>query len=176
MSRDDLILGRRQRKSTHEESEASQTRLSISSETSPKNSSRRASRAPNLAVPSLETQHAHASESEDPDPATISVVVEGNRITINPDAIRTHSGDPGVIVWWADVLSRAEREHAQCDATYRHNRATGMQAFLASDPKAPEWKVRAAIESTAWFVEAQRILAETTRACTLLRAVVDALQ
>lgn len=101
-----------------------------------------------------------------------AIIVEGRRISIDFDALVSSLGDHKTYLWWADALSRAERETIIADAAYRTMRGTASVAVLDRETKTAEWKVKEMINSTDEFIEAKDAVAECARAVSLLRSIV----
>ena len=63
------------------------------------------------------------------------------------------------MAFWASVWGSAEGEREAADAHYREWRAKATERVLSADPKAAEWKVKAAIEAHPDFVKLKAALA-----------------
>lgn len=124
--------------------------------------------------PPAETAPEIAGDGE-PSPDATRISVEGYSYALDFEAIAKGTSAPDTLLFWVDLLSRAEREQIMLEARYRQFRANAICTLLEKDPKIAEWKARALLENTDAFRENKSVMAEAQRNVILLRGVLDAL-
>jgi len=92
------------------------------------------------------------------------------------DTIESNVGDVSAWMWWADLLSRAERELLVLEANFRRSRSQALAKMLERDPKLAEWKAHAFVDESQNALDARCAIAEAHRNVVLLREVVAALR
>lgn len=97
-----------------------------------------------------------------------SITVNGTVVEVDAAAFEISDIDEAqrtsasTMAYWASVCGSAESEAAAADAHYRKWRAEATNAIIARDPKAPEWKVKAAIEAHPDFLRLKTAMANAT--------------
>ena len=78
------------------------------------------------------------------------------------------------IGWAGEIWGETKRQMIVADAEYRTWRANEARKLLDADPKMPEWKVKAAIESSPGFMIHKKRIADTERNEAVMATVVAA--
>lgn len=112
-------------------------------------------------------------------PAPVSPIVlqvESARIAVDLDVLADNAGEIAAWLWWADVLSRAERELLVLEAHVKRNRATAVASMVRTDPKIAAWRTDAGIDETEQMLTMRIAIADAQRNVVLLREIVLALR
>lgn len=75
------------------------------------------------------------------------------------------------LAYWGAIMADAQAELTKVDAWYRRFRAQASAAVLAKDPKAAEWKVKNAVESTEGFVQHKEAISQAEKNVGLTEAM-----
>jgi hypothetical protein len=114
--------------------------------------------------------------------AKIDIVIDGKKhhfdfapeLEIGPDLDEQMDKIAAQIGWTGEIWGEAKRAVTLVDAEYRQWRAQESKKLLDADPKMPEWKVKAAIESSPGFMKHKEAIAQTQRDEVTMATVVNA--
>jgi len=101
----------------------------------------------------------------------VNIIGEGSELTIGVDLSDDMDRVSAQLAYWGAIAAEAKAELTQVDSWYRRFRATYASGVLSEDPKAAEWKVRNAIESTDGFVQHKQAIALAERNLALAEAM-----
>ncbi len=101
-------------------------------------------------------------------------MIEGTTYLFDLDEV-ARTATPERVLWWAELLGRAERERFLTDAEYRRTRATRTLNVAMAHPKRAQWKVSAEVEADRAVVQSRMAVAEAERAVVTLRSFVELL-
>ena len=108
-----------------------------------------------------------------PTQPSLQILVAGQKLTIDLNAVFSPIVLHETVIWWADQLGRARYEARLAIAEFHTFQA---EAYMQANVKDPKWKIDAAIEVSKGFLVHQERIANTERAVTVLEAMLRELE
>jgi hypothetical protein len=104
----------------------------------------------------------------------VIILGTGARLPISADISKEMDSVASEMAYWGSVLSDAEGEQIMVDSWYRRFRAEATEAMLKKDPKMPEWKMKARIESSKGFIQHKKAISQAQKNVSLCSNMVKA--